>query len=104
MTMSKPKGGRGKRAPYQTTHIRVPLALKPAVERAIAEFRELAVSGEIDPKYPISRTGELHLKKPDTNKPLTSFDEATQLAEKLLKHKQSARKTVEKLLRELYGN
>ena len=99
-----PKGGRGKRAPYETTHVRIPLALKPAVERAIAEFRELALNGEIDPEFPISQTGELQLKKPEANKPLTSFNEATQIAESILRQKQSARKTVEKLLKALYGN
>lgn len=98
-----PKGGRGKKAPYKTTHTRIPLALKPAVERAVAEFRELALNGEIDPEFPISQTGELHLKKPEPNKLLTSLEEATEIAEKLLRQKKSARKTVEKLLQALYG-
>lgn len=102
--MNKPKGGRGKKAPYKTSHIRVPLALKPAVERAIAEFRELALNGEIDPEFPISQTGELQLKKSEQDNLLPSLEEATEIAEKLLKQKQSARKTVEKLLSKLYGN
>ena len=98
-----PKGGRGKKAPYETTHVRIPVALKPAVERAVGEFRELALNGEIDPEFPISQAGELQIKKPEHNNLLPSLEEATQIAEKLLRQKKSARKTVEKLLEALYG-
>lgn len=41
--MSKLKGGRGKTAPYQQTHMRVPLPLKPQVTRLVEEFRLQAV-------------------------------------------------------------
>jgi hypothetical protein len=37
--MEKPKGGRGKKAPYQTTHIRVPLPLKAEIEKLIEDYR-----------------------------------------------------------------
>jgi hypothetical protein len=37
------KGGRGKKAPYQSTHVRVPEPIKPAVEALIERFRLLVV-------------------------------------------------------------
>ena len=37
--MSKLKGGRGHTAPYQQTHMRIPLPLKPQVARLVEEFR-----------------------------------------------------------------
>jgi hypothetical protein len=36
---NKQIGGRGKRAPYETTHVRIPVDLKPQVELLIEEFR-----------------------------------------------------------------
>jgi hypothetical protein len=38
--MKKPVGGRGKKAPYETTHVRVPVNIKPQVEKLIQEFRD----------------------------------------------------------------
>ena len=38
--MDKPIGGRGKKAPYETTHVRIPVDLKPKVELLVEEFRE----------------------------------------------------------------
>jgi hypothetical protein len=37
--MEKPVGGRGKKAPYQTITIRVPLPIKDKVEKLIEEYR-----------------------------------------------------------------
>lgn len=37
--MNKPVGGRGKKAPYETTHIRVPVDLKPQIEQIIDKYR-----------------------------------------------------------------
>jgi len=36
---NKQIGGRGKKAPYETTHVRIPIDLKPHVELLIEEFR-----------------------------------------------------------------
>jgi hypothetical protein len=36
---NKQIGGRGKRAPYETTHVRIPVDLKPQIELLIEEFR-----------------------------------------------------------------
>lgn len=41
-------GGRGKRAPYKTTHYRMPVALKPVVEEMAAKYRELVDEFEVD--------------------------------------------------------
>lgn len=38
--MSKPIGGRGKKASYETTHVRIPVDLKPQVELLVKEFRD----------------------------------------------------------------
>jgi hypothetical protein len=37
--MTKPIGGRGKKAPYETTHVRIPVDIKPQVEALVEEFR-----------------------------------------------------------------
>ena len=37
--MTVPKGGRGKKAPYETTQMRVPVPIKDQVSRLIAKFR-----------------------------------------------------------------
>ncbi len=39
-------GGRGKRAPYETVHYRIPKPVKPVVERLSQAYRQLVV-GEI---------------------------------------------------------
>ena len=38
--MSKPIGGRGRKAPYETTHVRIPIDLKPQVELLVQQFRD----------------------------------------------------------------
>ncbi len=37
--MSKPIGGRGKKAPYETTHVRIPVDLKSKVEELVEAYR-----------------------------------------------------------------
>ena len=41
-------GGRGKRAPYKTTHYRIPIAIKPIVEEMARKYRELVDEYEVD--------------------------------------------------------
>jgi hypothetical protein len=43
--MNKPIGGRGKKAPYETTHVRIPVDLKSKVEELVEAYRnnELAI-------------------------------------------------------------
>lgn len=38
--MNKPKGGRGKSAPYETKQMRVPVGLEPQIQELIARYRE----------------------------------------------------------------
>lgn len=56
--MKKPIGGRGKRAPYQTIQMRVPLPIKAEVEKLIEQYRstvlsefEIPVDTELKPEY-----------------------------------------------------
>jgi hypothetical protein len=37
--MNKPIGGRGKKAPYETTHVRIPVDLKSQVEELVESYR-----------------------------------------------------------------
>jgi hypothetical protein len=81
--MSKPVGGRGNKAPYETTHVRVPTPIKPEIERLIEEFRE-------------GRTQQ-------QENPLTSLEDVILTAREILKQKKSARVSIEKLLTVIYG-
>lgn len=38
------KGGRGKKAPYQTIHYRIPEPIKPTVETLAERYRELIIA------------------------------------------------------------
>jgi hypothetical protein len=46
--MVKPLGGRGKRAPYETTQMRVPIPIKTQLESVIADYRERVLLGTED--------------------------------------------------------
>ena len=46
--MNKPVGGRGKRAPYQTIIIRIPIDLKPQIDELVNRFREDSLEIKID--------------------------------------------------------
>lgn len=85
--MSKPKGGRGHTAPYETTHVRIPVPLKQSIEKMIESYRESLVGGE-------QATSELHQ---------VSLEEAIDIAKSILKQKKSARQSIEKLLTSLYN-
>lgn len=43
--MDKPVGGRGHKAPYETTQVRVPVPIKPQVEKLIAQYRAVILNG-----------------------------------------------------------
>ncbi len=79
-------GGRGKKAPYETTHIRVPVPIKEDVERLIEEYRQKLLTGNT-------------LKKDNL---LTSLSEAKEIAKKLVRSKKSSRVSMAKLLSEIY--
>lgn len=81
--MNKPIGGRGRKAPYQSTHVRVPIPIKPEIDRMIARFHQ----------------GEEQLEE----NPLTSKENAIVIAQGILIQKKSARIAMSKLLTALYG-
>jgi hypothetical protein len=79
--MIKPKGGRGKKSPYETTHVRLPVPLKPLIEQIIEEFYE---------KGKVSDSG------------LMPLSESIEIARQVLNQKKSARISIEKLLTAIY--
>lgn len=83
----KPKGGRGLKAPYESTHIRVPVPLKAEVEALIERYRESVLTGSDTP----DQSG------------LYTYEQAIELAHEVLKQKKSARHSLEKLLTGIYG-
>lgn len=44
--MTKPVGGRGKKAPYETIQMRVPVPIKSEVEKLIEQYRAKVLNGE----------------------------------------------------------
>jgi len=109
--MNKNVGGRGKKSPYDSTHVRVPLPIKDRVE----ELKQLYVAGALEhydqllkDDHDKARIYENLLTgieaKPDYSlNPLPSLDDALAQAKKLLKQKKSAKETIAKLLTGLYG-
>lgn len=76
------KGGRGIKAPYTTTHVRVPVDLVEKVE----ELKQHYFDTKTTPQKPLTR------------------NEAISLAREILKQKKSARISLSKLLTGLYGS
>lgn len=91
--MNKPKGGRGHKAPYESTHVRVPVPLKAKVDKLIEEYRELVLNGNQPEREAFNCADAMSL---------TSLDEAIGLAHEILKQKKSAKVSLEKLLTALY--
>jgi hypothetical protein len=54
--MNKPVGGRGHKAAYQTTVIRIPIDLKPQIDELVNRFHEgsleIKIDKDIDSKVP----------------------------------------------------
>lgn len=91
--MNKPKGGRGKVAPYESTHVRVPLPIKPKVDRMVEEYRELILSNKEPEREKFNCSDSMTL---------TTVGEAKAIAQDILKQKKSAKLSLEKLLTSLY--
>ena len=79
--MSIWKGGRGVKAPYQSTHVRVPTPIKHEVEALIQSYKDGCFQPRTD---------------------FLSIDEATELAKEILKNKKSARVSLQRLLTAIY--
>jgi glutamate mutase epsilon subunit len=109
--MSKPVGGRGKKAPYEQTHVRVPLPIKDKIE----ELKTMFLEGTLDDYYlTLDRNSRLASEYEKTltsldvsdnsdEKTLPDLDNALMIAKKVISQKKSARLTVVKLLSDLYG-
>jgi regulatory protein YycI of two-component signal transduction system YycFG len=56
--MNKPIGGRGKKAPYETTHVRIPVDLKSQVEKLVEDYRNsgLVILDNNDNKSPLNQS------------------------------------------------
>jgi selenocysteine lyase/cysteine desulfurase len=85
--MAKPKGGRGLTAPYQTTHLRVPVPIKEELEKIINQYRQSVLEDQI------------YLNNNKTK----TLEEAKQLARDIIRAKKSAKISLAKLLTSLYN-
>lgn len=94
--MTYSKGGRGKQAPYTTTHVRVPDPLKGEINGIIAEWRRLVDSGELSPTEAVAES----IRADECNH--LSLDEAIREATEILKSKKSANDSMIKLLTSIY--
>lgn len=77
--MSVPKGGRGKKAPYQTQQMRVPLPIKDDVNKLIAAYRGLIE------KHQVINTNDLKTLKNENQNLNTALISANKEIEKLNK-------------------
>jgi hypothetical protein len=84
--MNKPLGGRGKKAPYETTHLRIPVPIKTDIEKLIDNYRLSVIDG---------------IESDDNG--LMSVEDAKLLTRKLIKSKTSKIDTLIKLLTSIYG-
>jgi dTDP-4-amino-4,6-dideoxygalactose transaminase len=109
--MNKPVGGRGKKAPYEQTHVRIPLPIKDRVENlkqmyldgSLEHYEEILVrDAKLAREYENLLTGSKGKVNSEEN-PLPSLRNALQEAKRLLKQKKSAKETVAKLLTALYA-
>jgi hypothetical protein len=95
--MSKPIGGRGNKAPYDTVVMRVPSPLVAEFKDTIEIFYDHLNAGMLDPneisKSMAKSLGHSGMKKSDT----------LVKAKEILKAKKSARQSVLKLLQVIYG-
>jgi hypothetical protein len=124
--MVRPLGGRGKRAPYETTQMRVPIPIKPQLESLIADYRERVLLGTEDQDEDQDDEKEGELSDLETIKSqaemiqayaseihflkhkleeinlFTSLAEAKESARTILRTKKSASQSVIKLLTSIY--
>lgn len=83
------RGGAGVKAPYETTHVRIPAPIKEQVEQLSKAYKERVLQGEEQATLP-------------DDDQLMSFDEAVELSRKILRRKKSAKVSLESLLTSLY--
>ena len=84
--MDKPKGGRGKKAPYNSVTVRVPEDLKETVETLVDDYRH-------------GRRGLTEIK----SSAIPSIDDIKLLSKQLLKGRATRKEIVIKLVMGIYG-
>jgi hypothetical protein len=84
--MNKPLGGRGKKAPYETTIKRIPIELESQIDDLVNQYRAKIIEG-IEPE----------------NDGILPIEQTKELSRKLLKAKTSKIDTVVKLVTSIYG-
>lgn len=122
---NKQIGGRGKKAPYETTHVRIPVDLKPQVELLIEEFRNngFTIDNQItnNPSINSSEFIKQMIEEFKNNNMLIiqetndisddkimsylnlKLEESVKLANKLLATRATKKEVVNKLLTALFG-
>ena len=102
--MTYTKGGRGKKAPYETTHTRIPKQIKPLVDKITSKFKELVDQPEATDTY-INHIFSCINEDEDTSRSeILSKEEAIKQAQKILRSKKGNKKQqFEKLLTSIYG-
>lgn len=80
--MPENKGGRGNKAPYETTHVRIPVPIKEIVEKISADYKE---------------------GKPVVQVDAIPSDQAIEEAKRIMKSKRSAKISMQNLLTAIYG-
>lgn len=80
--MSDNKGGRGKKASYETTHVRIPVPIKEIVEKLSTDYKEGKLVVQVDA--------------------ITS-DQAIEEAKRIMKSKRSAKVSMQNLLKAIYS-
>lgn len=80
--MAVNKGGRGVKAPYETTHIRVPVPIKDKVQQIIDDYKNDIDSSADD---------------------IMDYQQALELAKNIISQKKSAKISLQKLLTGIYG-
>ncbi len=92
--MPKPKFGRGHKAPYETTHVRVPVPIQEMVQEFVDEWKELRFS-EQDKLLTALEEG-------DKFRDRIELERVTEIAQNCLKQKRSARVTLSMFLSRIY--
>lgn len=89
------KGGRGKVAPYETTHVRVPIPVKSIVDKIVADYRESGIIPNID--KPVNWFNQVAKTTPKPKEQILS-----QLDE-IRKTKKIGKDTINQILELIYG-
>jgi hypothetical protein len=96
--MVKPVGGRGHTAPYETTHVRVPVPIKDKVEQLIEDYRKSILTGDASIDSDRSEQSE----EQETGSLSIEFNESLEIAKHILSLKKSSKVSLAKLLSRLY--